>query len=245
MKRRARTVKWYQILHLCNRHYLCYVRSHMLQKKNFTWLLSALLVFLVVVPIAEDLGAISGRMMRVLMFSWLLAFGVWSLRGFGRLFHAGIGLAVAGILLSILSANTPGNAYAVSSLAAAFGFVGIAVWATSKQIVVGNEISANRVIGAISLYLLLAVLWSIAYALLEFVSNGSFNGLSKPLTQGWSSDWLYFSFVTMTTLGYGDITPVSATARTLAYMQAVFGQFYIAILVAGLVSAYISDRQRA
>ena len=133
----------------------------------------------------------------------------------------------------------------VSSLIAAFGFVGTAVWAISKQIVVGNEISANRVIGAISLYLLLAVFWAIAYALLELLSSGSFNGLSKPLNQGWSSDWLYFSFVTMTTLGYGDITPVSATARTLAYMQAVFGQFYIAILVAGLVSAYISDRQRA
>ena len=44
----------------------------------------------------------------------------------------------------------------------------------------------------------------------------------------------------MTTLGYGDITPISATARPIAYLQAVFGQFYITILVAGLVSAYIT-----
>ena len=49
-----------------------------------------------------------------------------------------------------------------------------------------------------------------------------------------------FSFVTMTTLGYGDLLPISATARAMAYMQAVFGQFYIAILVAGLVGVYIS-----
>ena len=48
----------------------------------------------------------------------------------------------------------------------------------------------------------------------------------------------------MTTLGYGDITPVSATARTLAYLQAVFGLFYIAILVAGLVSAYMTKYSR-
>jgi voltage-gated potassium channel len=47
----------------------------------------------------------------------------------------------------------------------------------------------------------------------------------------------------MTTLGYGDILPISATARALAYLQAVFGQFYIAVLVAGLVSAYISIRR--
>ncbi len=49
----------------------------------------------------------------------------------------------------------------------------------------------------------------------------------------------------MTTLGYGDISPLSATARMLAYVQAVFGQFYIAVLVAGLVSAYISNRAAA
>jgi uncharacterized membrane protein len=81
--------------------------------------------------------------------------------------------------------------------------------------------------------------------MLEHISPASFQGLSEPLSQGWSIDWLYFSFVTMTALGYGDITPVSATARTLAYLQAVFGQFYIAIFVAGLVSAYISERNRS
>jgi hypothetical protein len=217
----------------------------MMQKKNFSWLLSALLVFLVVVPIAEDLGLISGRIMRVLMFSWLLAFGVWSLRGFGRFFPVGVGLAAAGIVLSILSANTPGDSFAISSFAAAFGFIVIAVWCIGAQVIVGSEISANRVIGAVSLYLLCGVLWAISYAVLQLINPASFEGLSEPLNQGWSSDWLYFSFVTMTTLGYGDVTPISATARTFAYLQAVFGQFYIAILVAGLVSAYISDRSKA
>jgi hypothetical protein len=217
----------------------------MLQKKNSAWLLSALLVFLVVVPIAEDLGVISGRIMRVLMFSWLLAFGVLSLKGHGRLYHAGIGLAIAGIVLSFLSANTPGDSFAVSSYVAASGFIIIAAWATGRQVLLGTEISANRVIGAINLYLLLGVLWAIAYAVIELIAEGSFHGLTEQLSKGWSSDWIYFSFVTMTTLGYGDITPITSTARTFAYMQAVFGQFYIAILVAGLVSAYITRRLQA
>lgn len=216
----------------------------MLQKRNFSWLLSALLVFLVIVPIAEDLGVISGRIMRVVMFSWLLAFGVLSLKGFGRLYHAGIGLAVIGIILSFLSANTPGDSYAVSSFAAALGFILLAVWCTGLQIVLGAEINANRLIGAVNLYLLLGVLWAISYALVEILIPGSFTGFSETLDKGWSSEWLYFSFVTMTTLGYGDLTPLSATARTLAYMQAVFGQFYIAILVAGLVSGYITQQRR-
>lgn len=217
----------------------------MLQNKNFSWLLWALLVFLVVVPVAEDLGYISGRIMRVLMFTWLLAFGVWSLRGFGRYFHVGIGLAVTGIVLNVLAMNSAADFYSYGSFAATFGFVTLAVSCIGRQVVISDEVSVNRLIGAVNLYLLLAVLWSVMYAVVEKLIPGSFDGLSEPLTQGWSSDWLYFSFVTMTTLGYGDITPISATARTLAYLQAVFGQFYLAILVAGLVSTYITERQRS
>ena len=217
----------------------------MLQKKNFSWLLSALVVFLVVVPIAEDFGFITGRLMRVLMFSWLLAFGVWSLKGFGKLFHAGMGLAATGIALSVLAASALSDAFAIASFLAALGFFALVVWCTGSQVVIGNEISANRVVGAVSLYLILGVAWAVTYAIVEMLVPGSFTGFSETLDQGWSSEWLYFSFVTMTTLGYGDLTPVSATARTLAYMQAVFGQLYIAILIAGLVSAYISERPRA
>ena len=217
----------------------------MLQKKNFSWLLFALLVYLMVVPVAEDIGVLSGRFMRAVTFSWLLAIGVWSLRGFGNFFKAGIGLAAAGIILSTLAANQPSSIYFYASFAAVWGFVLITIWCTTTQIAIDHEISANRVVGAISLYLLLGLLWAVTYAIVEMLSPGSFAGFSEPLSQGWSSEWLYFSFVTMTTLGYGDLTPVSASARTLAYMQAVFGQFYIAILVAGLVAAYISDRQRS
>ena len=209
-------------------------------QKNFSWLLSALLVFLVVMPIAEDLGIISTRHMRVLMFSSLLAFGVWGLRGFGRIFPVAIGLAAAGIVLSILTVATPGDSYSFSSLAASAGVIVVAVWCVGTVVFTSQEITANRVVGAVTLYLLFGVLWAIIYAVIERANPGSFAGVTEPLTQGWSTDWLYFSFVTMTTLGYGDVTPISATARTFAYLQAVFGQFYIAILVAGLVGAYIT-----
>jgi hypothetical protein len=216
----------------------------MLQKRNFSWLLSALLVFLVIVPIAEDLGVISGRIMRAVVFSWLLVFGVLSLQGFGRFFHAGLGFTLIGIALNVIAANTHAVEYFYASFAALYGFMLIVIWCTGKQVVLDKEISANRVVGAISLYLLFGTIWAITYAVLEMLVPGSFTGFSRILVQGWSSEWLYFSFVTMTTLGYGDLTPLSATARTLAYIQAVFGQFYIAILVAGLVSGYITERQR-
>ena len=213
----------------------------MLQEKNFSWLLAALLVFLIANPLAEVLG-LPDRLMRALTFSWLLAVGVWSLRGFGRYFAAGLVLVIAGILLNILAANTASSDFALFSMAAVLGFLLLAIGCTLSQIVLGNEVSINRLVGAISLYLLLGVLWAVAYAALELLSAGSFSGDLATGPNGWGSDWLYFSFVTMTTLGYGDVTPISSVARLLAYMQAVFGLFYIAIFVAGLVGAYVSNR---
>ncbi len=71
---------------------------------------------------------------------------------------------------------------------------------------------------------------------------GSFNISTSESAFEQLQDFIYFSFVTLATLGYGDIVPLSATARALSIIEAVFGQFYIAILVAGLVAAYITKR---
>ena len=214
-----------------------------MQEKNFLWLLIALLVFLAGIAIIDDTRILSSRIMRLLTISWLLIVGVWSLRGFGVYFKVGIGLAVVGVILNSVAASSPSGFGTYGSFAALMGFLCIAIWCVLKQIAITNEISANRIVGAISLYLLLGVFWATAYTVIEIANPGSFDGLVLSDSRGWGSDWLYFSFVTMTTLGYGDLLPLSAIARFLAYMQAVVGQFYIAILVAGLVSAYLNRRQ--
>ena len=214
-----------------------------MNKNNFSWLLLALFVFLVVVPIADDLAIVSKPVIRALAFSCLVAIGIWSLRGSGRPFSVGIAFVIAGILFNVLAVNLSSPVYFYASFAALFGFLLIAISVTLKQIAMETDISPNRLIGAVCVYLLLGVIWALAYTMLEMLSPGSFGGFTPLQGRGWDSEWLYFSFVTMTTLGYGDILPVSATARVLAYMQAVFGQLYVAILVAGLVSALISSRQ--
>jgi hypothetical protein len=150
---------------------------------------------------------------------------------------------IAGILFNVLALNLSSPVFLYASFAALFGFLLTAISFTLKQVAVGTDISPNRLVGAICVYLLLGVIWAVAYTILEMVSPESFGGFTHLQARGWDDEWLYFSFVTMTTLGYGDLLPVSATARALAYMQAVFGQLYVAILVAGLVSAYISARQ--
>jgi len=212
-------------------------------KNNFSWLLLALFVFLVVIPIADDLAILSRPVVRALAFSCLLFIGIWSLRGSGRPFSVGIPFVIAGIVFNVLAVNLASAVYLYASFVALFGFLLIAISFTLNQIAMETDISPNRLVGAVCVYLMLGVIWAVAYTMLEMISPGSFGGFTPLQGRGWDGEWLYFSFVTMTTLGYGDILPISATARVLAYMQAVFGQLYVAILVAGLVSALISSRQ--
>lgn len=209
---------------------------------NFVWLLLALIVFLLGVPIADDLD-VGGRVFaRAFAFSALLGIGVLSLQGGGNLFKLAMVFVIAGIIINIAATRTSSPWLIVISFVSIMGFLLTAIFFTFKKVAMDTEISVNRIIGAISIYLLLGVLWAVAYTLVEISSPGSITGFDVGAGSQWDSNWLYFSFVTMTTLGYGDIAPVSAIARVLAYMQAVFGQFYIAILVAGLVSAYISQK---
>jgi len=80
-----------------------------MQKMNFSWLLFALLVFLIVVPTASVVDVVSDGFIRAFTFSWLLGFGVLSLRGFGKIYAVGIAIAFTGIVLSILAANVPSS----------------------------------------------------------------------------------------------------------------------------------------
>jgi hypothetical protein len=213
-------------------------------KSNFSYLLVALLIFLVGVPVADDLNILYQPLVRSLAFAALLIIGVWSLKGSGLIFPIGMGFAVIAILLNIFAVTADSQMLLAGSLSMLFLFLLIAIFNTLRQVAFGQEISFNRLIGAVCIYLLLGMIWSVAYTLIEMAQPGSFSGLSDTGgAGGWDPSWLYFSFVTMTTLGYGDFLPLSATARMFAYLQAVFGQFYIAVLVAGLVSAYISARK--
>ena len=211
---------------------------------NFSYLLVALLIFIIGVPIAYDLDLISLQMSRVLGASSVLAIGIWSLRGAGRLYTAGMFVAIIGIILNILSIVRQDDTLHIITLLALFIFLLLVTFNTLRQVGFSDDISLNRIVGAICIYLLLGVIWSIAYAVLEFLQPGSFKGLTEMVSPVWSTDWIYFSFVTITTLGYGDITPLTQSARTLSFSEAVVGQFYIAVLVAGLVSAYISNKKK-
>jgi len=124
-------------------------------------------------------------------------------------------------------------------------FMVLATGGVFRQISTSNVLSPNRIVGAVCVYLLIGVIWSVAYALLELAAPGSFEGFSNEMSPTWNPDWVYYSFVTLTSLGYGDLLPLTNSARTLSYMETVVGQFYLAIMVAGLVGAYLSAKSES
>jgi hypothetical protein len=105
------------------------------------------------------------------------------------------------------------------------------------QIYRSGPVTHHRILGAVSVYLLLGLIWSSAYAILYQLHPDAFVGRlgDAPITQ----TWIYYSFVTLTTAGYGDITPVHPMARSLAIAESLTGQLYIAITLARLVALYV------
>ena len=104
-----------------------------------------------------------------------------------------------------------------------------------------TEINREVIFGAIVVYLLMGLMWAYGYALLEHLMPGSFvhpGNISELDVNALN----YFSFVTMTTLGYGDILPLSEPAKAMAMTQAITGQVYLAVLVARLVGLNIAQR---
>lgn len=118
-----------------------------------------------------------------------------------------------------------------------------------KDLFHGSEVTGDKLAGAVCIYLMIALIWGYAFLITEFLTPESFS-----FTQGyermqlWVSKeffpFFYFSLVTMTTVGYGDMAPVTTVAQTLATTEALVGQVYLTILVARLVGMFLIHQQQ-
>lgn len=106
----------------------------------------------------------------------------------------------------------------------------------------------DKILGGCCLYLIVGTLWAYSYGIVEEMHPNSFSVAQKDFLVGKGepegehvrgSVLLYFSFITLTTVGFGDVTPLTSIARTLVWLEAVFGQFLVTVLLARLVSMYL------
>jgi hypothetical protein len=110
------------------------------------------------------------------------------------------------------------------------------------DVVVRAQITMENLRGVVCAYFMVGLLFGYAYFVIEYVNPGSFQISDSAVVVSsfahYLSEMLYFSFVTILCVGYGDIVPVKEIAQTAAVFEGIFGQFYIAILVARIVAAY-------
>ena len=113
-------------------------------------------------------------------------------------------------------------------------FIGIAAHCTN-QVLFTRTSASNAIAGTLAIYLLLGLIWATLYAItLHFIPD-AFKGIELEAGTDAFPRVLYFSYVTLATLGYGDISPAAPISKTLAYLQAIAGTFFLAIVVASLI----------
>jgi len=218
------------------------MKKRITQENNFTFLFSSL-VFLLFT------GAYSTQFSSSFMEEYLIEItilgmiiGLWSVRFSGPVFKIGIVLIIFSVLSNFTISFIDKTEFEIIQLILLLLFFFIILKPTSEQALFSDEITGNNIMGSICIFLLLGFIWAIFYLLLIEVTPTSFSGIELTTWKENLPDVMYFSFVTLTTLGYGDVLPVSPLARFLVYMEAIVGVFYMAIVVSSLVSAKGSSK---
>ena len=156
----------------------------------------------------------------------------------------GVALAVPAVATHWLYVLAPSLGLGIVSPILALLFMAYVAKAILGDVIRAERVRAGTIYGAICVYLLVALLWGEAYRVIETVQPGSLAVAAHADPVGRldstydAGPVMYFSFVTLTTLGYGDVTPVSNLARMLAVFEAVFGQLFLVVLVARLVGLH-------
>ena len=213
------------------------------EKNHFIWLTLALIGLLISGAIYREIS--SNLTLQLLEFT-SIALLMLSLLSF-KTNHRWIKTFV--IILAIMLATVivrgvtkfPAAEYFYLGLMLAFLLT--AAWLVAHQVLLTGSIDFNKIIGAVALYLMLGLIWSIFYVILLEFSPLALKGIEAGNWYDNLPSTTYFSFVTLTTLGYGDISPVKPIAEVLVILEAVLGMFYLAVIVASLIGAYTVTRK--
>jgi hypothetical protein len=202
-------------------------------RRRYAWLLAFLLLTIGIDPALEQAGLTARGLETALAFALLAGAVGTGARG-TRIAH---GLAVLFLLMlaSWLVLRVGSFAAAPVLAPALLGVSGLLMAGlVLVSVMRGGRVDGERICAALCVYLLGGVAFGGVFAAIEAFASGSFSHVED---DGIGSA-VYFSFITLTSVGYGDIAPATPAARALAILEAVFGQLYLAVLIARLVSLY-------
>ena len=212
-----------------------------------TGLTGLLIFFLGYFIVLNSMGNIwFGRLAAHIFFSLVIVAGVLTTFKKRWLSFFVIGLAVTNLALNWAVDIRPSEGLAVLTTSLNLIYLGILLAVVIAQVFRDGPVSAHRIRGAIVIYLLLGVMWAFAYQVVALTIPQAFRlpeGLIAGEPDALRRELTYFSVVTLTTTGYGDITAVHPVARTLVMLETLVGQLYPAIVLAWLVSLAIMHQK--
>jgi hypothetical protein len=202
-----------------------------------TYLLLALLALILIYPYLKE-SAVS-RIILGLLYALVLLGGVYAVGRDKRKLSVGLGLAIIAISLHWAYLSTADVwLQRLTGIAYAF-FLLFTIGEVLAYLLKKGPITADKLHGALAAYIMIALLWAFFYSLIESFTPGSFElGGARLGEPGEFMHLLYFSFTTLTTTGYGDISPLSDQARSFTILEQFVGVFFVGVLIARLAGLY-------
>jgi len=229
---------------------------HRLLTPRFDLLLGSLLLLFLMVPLLYAIGQVThplvGRIGVSLWLAGIVASAVLAVSDDRRARLVALGMAGPTIVAQVLHFSAPAidTGWSILADVCTLVFLGYTIGLLLRYLFRIRQVSANAIWASICVYLLLGLLWGTAYQLVLCFDANALAGsaIEQAIRQSdlvaQTAITYYFSFVTLTTLGYGDVVPAATTTRMLAVVEAVTGQVYLAVLVARLVGVYAASIRR-
>jgi hypothetical protein len=210
-------------------------------KQRFLILLFLILGLMVIVPILQRFVAV-----RIFIDIFLTAIFISMVYTFSyNKVHviAGVFLAVVMLASLWLQYLDPNKWILPMGMLAGVIFIAMVIGGIIGLIIKSEEVCRETIYAAILIYLLAALMWAFMYTFLELIDPASFN-IELSRSGAYLPVFQYYSFVTITTLGYGDIIPITDVAKAFSVLEAVIGQLYLVVAVAWLVGMHVSSRSK-
>ena len=218
---------------------------------RFALLLAALILLLILTPAVRLIGhgSILVRVLLTATFAVMLLSAAFADSQSRRTVFIALSLVVPTITLQGLGLLLEREGIVIVNHVLGIVFLCYTVIVMLRYLFACERVTSDTICASLCIYLLLGVIWALAYSSIEILAPGSFaftmaDEGEMPLMRfgGEATVYtFYYSFTTISTLGYGDIVPVSSSARMLAVMEAIIGQLYLAVLVARLVGLHIAQ----
>ena len=206
-------------------------------KERFLILMGLMMALLVLGPILEQFVTIR-KLIDVFLTVIVLSM-LYTITGKKRVFYFGWILAIIMLLSLWLKYYISYDVFAMVSMMAGVFFTLLVTSQTMQFIMRSKTVTREVVYAAMLVYFLMAQLWAMVYTFLDRINPASFN---LPQGQGDFLVFEYYSFVTLTTLGFGDITPLTKVAKAFSVLEAVVGQLYLVVVVAWFVGMHVSRK---